>query len=64
MKGSFVMRYTKLGGLVALLSTMSLLTAQTTEEKIAARPISYTDLGKLVRSHRGKVVVVDIWSID
>jgi hypothetical protein len=58
------MRYTKLSGLAVLLGTMSLVAAQTTEDKIAARPASYTDLGKLVRSHRGKVIVVDLWSID
>jgi hypothetical protein len=58
------MRYTKLGGLTVLISTMSLAVAQTAEDKIAARPVSYTDLGKLVRSHRGKVIVVDLWSID
>jgi hypothetical protein len=58
------MRYTKLGGLAVLLGTMSLTAAPTTENQIAARPISYDDLGKLVRSHRGKVIVVDLWSID
>ncbi len=58
------MRYTKLGGLAVLLGTMSLVAAQSTEDKIAARPVSYADLGKLVRSHRGKVIVVDLWSID
>ncbi|HTU90688.1 MAG TPA: hypothetical protein VMF69_11485 [Gemmataceae bacterium] len=58
------MRYTKLGGLAVLLGTMSLAAAQKPEDKIAARPITYTDLGKLVRSHRGKVIVVDLWSID
>jgi hypothetical protein len=58
------MRYTKLGGLAVLIGTMSLAVAQTTEDKIAARPISYADLGKLVRNHRGKVIVVDLWSID
>jgi hypothetical protein len=58
------MCYTKLGGLAVLLGTMSLAVAQTSEDKIAARPISYDDLGKLVRSHRGKVIVVDLWSID
>jgi hypothetical protein len=57
------MRYTKLVGVVALLSTMSMIAAQTPEEKIAARPITYSDLGKLVRSHRGKVVIVDVWSL-
>ncbi len=58
------MRYTKVSGLAVLLGTMSLVAAQTTEDKIGARPITYTDLGKLVRSHRGKVIVVDLWSID
>jgi hypothetical protein len=58
------MRYTKLSGLAVLLGTMSLVAAQTPEDKIVARPVSYTDLGKLVRSHRGKVIVVDLWSID
>lgn len=58
------MRYTKLGGLAVLIGTMSLAAAQTSQDKIAARPISYPDLGKLVRNHRGKVIVVDLWSID
>jgi hypothetical protein len=58
------MRSAKLGGLAVLVGTMSLAMAQTTEDKIAARPISYPDLGKLVRNHRGKVIVVDLWSID
>jgi len=58
------MRYTKVSGLAVLLGTMSLVAAQTTEDKIAARPMTYADLGKLVRSHRGKVIVVDLWSID
>ncbi|HEY7328853.1 MAG TPA: hypothetical protein VH592_14515 [Gemmataceae bacterium] len=56
------MRSTKLFGIIVLLGSMSLLTAQT-EEKTASRPIAYADLGKLVRSHRGKVVVVDVWSL-
>lgn len=58
------MRYTKLGGLAVLLGIMSVAAAQKPEDKIAARPVSYTDLGKLVRRHRGKVIVVDVWSID
>jgi hypothetical protein len=33
------------------------------DEKIAARPVSYTDLGRLVRGHKGKVIVVDFWSV-
>jgi hypothetical protein len=62
-----VMRYTKFGGLAILMGAISLTattSAQAPADKIAARPITYTDLGKLVRSYRGKVVVVDLWSID
>jgi len=58
------MRYTKLAGFAILLSVMSIAAAQAPGDKIAARPISYADLGRLVRSYRGKVVVVDLWSID
>jgi hypothetical protein len=61
------MRYTKIGGLATLVGMMALTaatSAQAPKEGIAARPITYTDLGKLVRSYRGKVVVVDLWSID
>jgi hypothetical protein len=61
------MRYTKLGGLAILMGVMALPAAtlsQAPADKIAARSITYADLGKLVRSHRGKVVVVDLWSID
>jgi hypothetical protein len=57
------MCYRQLAGLAVLVATMSLAAAQPTENKIAARPITYTDLGKLVRSYRGKVVVVDVWSL-
>jgi hypothetical protein len=57
------MRYMKLGGLVLLLGTMGLAAAQKADDKIAAKPIRYADLGKLVRGHRGKVVVVDFWSL-
>ena len=62
------MRCAKLGGLAIFVGMMSLMAATTSAEpaaeKIAARPITYTDLGKLVRSHRGKVIVVDFWSLD
>jgi Skp family chaperone for outer membrane proteins len=57
------MRYKKLVGLAMLLGMMSMAAAQPAAEKIAARPIKYEDLGKLVRSQRGKVVVVDCWSL-
>jgi hypothetical protein len=36
--------------------------APSSDDKISARPATYADLGKLVRGHRGKVVVVDFWS--
>jgi hypothetical protein len=58
------MSYVKMGGLAVLLFTMSLAAAETTEDKITAQPINYAGLGKLVRSYRGKVIVVDLWSID
>jgi hypothetical protein len=58
------MRYAKLGGMAVLIGMMSVAAAQTPDNKIAARPITYADLGKLVRSQRGKVVVVDFWRFD
>ncbi|MGH7172802.1 MAG: TlpA family protein disulfide reductase, partial [Gemmataceae bacterium] len=61
------MRCAKLGGLAILVGVMSLtatISAQPAADKIAARPIKYPDLGKLVRSHRGKVIVVDFWRLD
>jgi hypothetical protein len=61
------MRSTKIGGLAILVGVIGLTaatSAQSPEDKITARPITYTDLGKLVRGYRGKVVVVDLWSID
>lgn len=58
------MRSTKLGGMAVLIGVMSVAAAETADQKIAARPITYADLGKLVRSQRGKVVVVDFWRFD
>lgn len=62
------MRYAKLGGLAILVGMMSLtaatISAEPAAEKIAARPITYTDLGKLVRNNRGNVIIVDVWSLD
>ena len=57
------MRYMKLGGLAVLLAMLSGAATQTTEDKFAAQPIKYADLGKLIRSHRGKVILVDFWSL-
>jgi hypothetical protein len=36
---------------------------QSANTKISARSITYADLGRLVRGYKGKVVVVDFWSI-
>jgi hypothetical protein len=33
------------------------------DNKIAAQPVTYAELGKVVRSHKGKVIVVDFWSV-
>ena len=59
------MRCAKLGGLSILLGVVALTatTSAQSGDKIAAQPSKYADLGKLVRSHRGKVVVVDFWSL-
>jgi hypothetical protein len=60
------MRYAKRSGLAILVGVMALTaatSAQPTTGKIAARPITYPDLGKLVRNNRGKVLVVDFWSL-
>jgi hypothetical protein len=32
--------------------------------EVTLRDVGYKDLGKLVRSHKGKVVVVDFWQHD
>ena len=34
---------------------------QNAADKVTIQTMSYADLGKLVRSHKGKVVVVDFW---
>jgi hypothetical protein len=63
------MRYLKQGSLAALLLAMGLTAAaappsgQSANGKISARSITYADLGRLVRGYKGKVVVVDFWSI-
>jgi hypothetical protein len=49
--------------LLALIGSTAMLSAEPAADKIAVKPISYADLGKLVRSQRGKVVVVDVWSL-
>jgi hypothetical protein len=32
------------------------------EGKVSLEPIKYSDLGRVVRSLRGKVIVVDFWA--
>jgi hypothetical protein len=56
------MRCVRLGGLTALLLVMGLGGAAPAAETVA-RPIKYADLGKMVRAQRGKVVLVDFWSV-
>jgi hypothetical protein len=31
------------------------------DSKVTLQDIKYDDLGKLIRSHKGKVIVVDFW---
>ncbi len=60
------MCYAKVGGLAVLVGLVALTATSSGEpaaKEMAARPIGYADLGKLVRSHRGKVLVVDFWSL-
>ncbi|HEY7152553.1 MAG TPA: hypothetical protein VH575_01215 [Gemmataceae bacterium] len=63
------MRRAKLGSLALLLLGMGLLAAAAPTpgrpafDKSAARTIKYADLGKMVRAQRGKVVLVDFWSV-
>jgi hypothetical protein len=58
------MRRAKLTRLMILLLGMGLLAAAApTPDQPAARPIKYADLGKMVRAQRGKVVLVDFWSV-
>jgi thiol:disulfide interchange protein len=35
---------------------------QSAADKVTLQTMSYADLGKLVRSHKGKVIVVDFWA--
>jgi hypothetical protein len=68
-EGQSMMRCVKGGGVATLVLAMGLTAAaasnagSSAEDKIAARPITYADLGKLVRGFKGKVVVVDFWSV-
>jgi len=63
------MRHIKQGSLAALLLAMGLAavaaptSGQSPDSKISARSITYADLGRLVRGYKGKVVVVDFWSV-
>jgi len=53
-----------LGGfllVLGLLTGLASLEGQETDKPTVTR-IGYADLGKFVRSHSGKVVVVDFWA--
>jgi hypothetical protein len=54
-------RRAALGGLVLALAGVGAL-ADPAPAPTAAKVIRYTDLGKVVRGYRGKVVVVDFWA--
>jgi thiol:disulfide interchange protein len=55
------MRMARLGGLGGLV--LAIGTAATAPAPdISAKAVKYADLGKVVRSQRGKVVVVDFWA--
>ena len=45
-----------------LLSILLVASALAQSAKPLAEPVSYADLGKLVRSYKGKVVLVYIWA--
>ncbi len=48
---------------VLTLSLFAALCAAAPDDKPAElKTISYADLGKVIRSHKGKVVVVDVWA--
>lgn len=61
------MRYRNFGAGAALLVGMGLAMAaapaSSSADKISAQSIKYADLGKLIRAQRGKVVLVDFWSV-
>jgi thiol-disulfide isomerase/thioredoxin len=54
-----MMRIARLGGLGGLLLAIG---AAASAPDISAKVVNYDDLGKFVRSQRGKVVVVDFWA--
>jgi hypothetical protein len=52
----------RLSGLVALLLVLFFGTATAQIDNTKLQSISYADLGKLVRSYKGKPVVVYFWA--
>jgi hypothetical protein len=66
--GGFLMRtqrLTRLAFLAVLLFPIGFTTAAPeppkTDDKVTLQDIKYDDLGKLIRSNKGKVIVVDFW---
>jgi hypothetical protein len=58
------MRISKIGGMVGLLLAVGVAATAPGDasDETAAKAVGYADLGKVVRGHRGKVVVVDFWA--
>jgi hypothetical protein len=48
-------------GLVAMRGPAGSAAPAPTAESVTLRDINYDDLGKLVHTYKGKVVVVDFW---
>jgi hypothetical protein len=51
-----------MGGLLLAVGMVATAPGDAPEGETAAKAVGYTDLGKVVRGHRGKVVVVDFWA--
>ncbi len=45
-----------------LVTTAALLPCAAAQEKAEVKVVKYDELGRLVRQHQGKVVVVDLWA--
>lgn len=48
---------------VLLMMGLGMAAEPAAENAITARTIKYADLGKFIRAQRGKVVLVDFWSV-
>jgi hypothetical protein len=55
------MRMARIGGFGILVLALGAAADPPTGD-VAAKAVRYPDLGKAMRAHRGKVVVVDFWA--